>query len=62
MIDLKSIRSDKGLTQQELADECGVGRTTICQIELGVNHPSVELAKRLGERLGVDWTGFFGEE
>ena len=59
MIDLKELRIAKGLTQEQLANECGVQRTTITMIELGENKPSVELAKKLGEIFEVDWKGFF---
>ena len=59
MIDLKELRTAKGLTQEQLASECGVQRTTITMIELGENKPSVELAKKLGVIFEVDWKGFF---
>ena len=59
MIDLKELRTAKGITQEQLASECGVQRTTITMIELGENKPSVELAKKLGVIFEVDWKGFF---
>ena len=59
MLNLKELRIAKGLTQEQLANECGVQRTTITMIELGENKPSVELAKKLGEIFGIDWKGFF---
>lgn len=59
MINLKELRSDKGLTQEEVAEKCNVLRTTISMIESGINNPSVELAKRLGEILNVDWKEFY---
>lgn len=59
MIDLKDLRTEKGLTQEELAKETGVLRTTICMIEIGENKPSVQLAMKLGEVFNVDWKGFF---
>lgn len=59
MIDLKELRTAKGLTQEQLASECGVQRTTITMIEIGENKPSVELAKKLGVIFEVDWKGFF---
>ena len=49
----------KGLTQEQLASECGVQRTTITMIELGENKPSVELAKKLGKIFEVAWSDFF---
>ena len=59
MINLKELRIAKGLTQEQLANECGVQRTTITMIENGENKPSVPLAQKLGQVLEVDWKGFF---
>lgn len=59
MIDLKELRTSKGLSQQELATKCGVIRQTISNIECGLSKPSIDLAKKLGEVLEVDWTLFF---
>ena len=56
---IREMRIAKGLTQEQLANECGVQRTTITMIELGENKPSVELAKKLGVIFEVDWKGFF---
>ena len=62
MIDLKKARTDKGITQQELADKIGVVRQTISNIECGFTRPSVEVAKLISAELGIDWTEFFDEE
>ena len=59
MLNVKSLRIEKGLTQEQLANECGVQRTTITMIELGENKPSVELAKKLGEVFNITWSDFF---
>lgn len=59
LLKLKELRNEKGYTQGELAGKCDVLRTTISMIENGVNKPSVELAKKLGEVFNVDWKGFF---
>ena len=59
MLNVKELRTAKGLTQEQLASECGVQRTTITMIELGENKPSVDLAKKLGVIFEVDWKGFF---
>lgn len=56
---LKKLRKGKGLSQEKLAEMCGVVRQTITMIEMGVNKPSVPLAKKLGEALEVEWTVFF---
>lgn len=59
MLNIKELRTAKGLTQEQLASECGVQRTTITMIELGENKPSVELAKKLGVIFEIDWKEFF---
>lgn len=56
---LKELRKARGLTQAALAGKVGVGKTTISMIEVGVNRPSVKLAKRLGDFFEVEWTIFF---
>ena len=43
----------EGLTQQELADRCGVTRQTIIALESGRYSPSLELAFRLAREFGV---------
>ena len=59
MIDLKKIREDAGLTQEQLAAECHVIRQTISNIECGLSRPSVETAKLIAKVLGFPWTDFF---
>ena len=62
LINVKKLRIEKGLTQEQLANECGVQRTTITMIELGENKPSVELAKKLGEVFSITWSDFFEDD
>ena len=62
MLNIKELRTAKGLTQEQLASECGVQRTTITMIELGENKPSIELAKRLGAIFDVAWSEFFEDD
>ncbi|MGY6562068.1 MAG: helix-turn-helix transcriptional regulator [Luteibaculaceae bacterium] len=44
---LKVARAIKNLTQQELADLCGVSRQAIINIEKNKFNPSVELALKM---------------
>ena len=62
LINIKKLRTEKGMTQEQLANDCGVQRTTITMIELGENKPSVELAKKLGEVFGITWSDFFEDD
>ena len=41
---LKDARSEKGLSQQQLADMVGVSRNTISSIETGQFNPTAKLA------------------
>lgn len=59
MLDLKKARKDAGKTQRELAEECHISFKTVCAIERGRMRPSVEVAKRLADALGLDWTRFY---
>lgn len=62
MLNVKELRTAKGLTQEQLASECGVQRTTITMIELGENKPSIDLAKKLGVIFDVAWSDFFEDD
>ena len=62
MLNIKELRTAKGFTQEQLASECGVQRTTITMIELGENKPSIELAKRLGTIFEVAWSEVFEDD
>lgn len=59
MLELKKLREDAGLSQNQLAKMCGKVRQTIGMIESGQNKPSIELAKKFGEIFGVEWKNFF---
>ena len=61
MIDLKEVRTSKNMSQEELANQCGVIRQTISNIECGLTKPSVELAKKIGKALDFNWIYFFEE-
>jgi putative transcriptional regulator len=53
---IQELRSEKGLTQQSLADAVDVTRATIIAIEKGNYNPSLELAFRLAKvfQTGID--------
>lgn len=61
MIDLKEVRESKGMTQQELADEVGVIRQAISNIECGIAKPSIPTAQKIGKALDFTWSKFFEE-
>lgn len=59
MVDLRTVREKKKLTQQELADKVGVSRQAITNIETGANKPSVELAMKIADVLKFKWYKLF---
>lgn len=51
---MKQRRKELGLTQQQLADLCGLSKTTIFNYENEVSEPTTENLNLLSEVLGVD--------
>jgi putative transcriptional regulator len=50
---LREVRTDRGLTQAQLAEMAGVSRKTINTVENGIFVPSTILSLRLAQVLGV---------
>lgn len=50
---LKTLRNARGLTQQQLAEALSVSRQTVISIENGKYDPSLPLAFRIAQFLGV---------
>jgi putative transcriptional regulator len=50
---LEILRSQKGWTQQDLAERVGVSRQTIISLERGRYNPSIQLAFRLARQFEV---------
>lgn len=59
MFDLQKKREAKKLTQEQLAQKVGISRQAISLIEVGINAPSVETAKKIAEVLEFNWTDFY---
>lgn len=55
-LQLKKIRIERALTQEEVAISCGVSRQTIISLENGTYNPSLLLAFKLAEALSVSIT------
>lgn len=51
---LHNARKRAGITQGELAQKVGMGRTSICNIEGGRQHLSLHVLPALAEALGVE--------
>lgn len=52
-------RKERNLTQEEMACELGMSRQYYNALENGIRKPSIELAKKIAEKLGIEWTIFF---
>ena len=50
---VKELRTECGMTQQQLADMVGVSSRTIISIEKGQYNPSIMLAYRMARVFGV---------
>ena len=60
-MNLKELRTNAKMTQQELADKIGVQRSTIAMIETDKNSITISMAKKLAEVFNISWTNFFNE-
>lgn len=62
MMWLKDLREKSEMTQDAVAERCGLSRSAYGNIENGKRRPSVAVAKALGEVLGFDWTRFYDNQ
>jgi len=56
---LKEVRQQKGLTQEELGTNVGVSRQTIISIERYRYKPSLELAMKIARKLDINTEKLF---
>ena len=56
---LEEQRRKLGLSQNQVADECGIKQGYYSRIENGVCKPSIKLAKKLANVLQINWVEFF---
>lgn len=59
---IKRLRTEKGITQEELADLVGVRRTTVASWECDARVPQIETARKLANLFGVPLTVIVPEE
>ena len=57
---IKNLRKNKGLTQEELASKLNVVRQTVSKWEKGLSVPDAELLKKLAEILETDVSTLLG--
>jgi transcriptional regulator with XRE-family HTH domain len=51
---VKKYRKERGLSQEQLAFECGLHRTYVSGVERGVRNPTVVILERIAVALKVD--------
>lgn len=61
---LKEIREKSGMSQMIVAKKAGISQNYYSSIETGVrgNPLNVDVAKKIAEALGFDWTMFYEED
>ena len=62
MVDLKEKREAKNMSQQQLADEVGITRQAISNIEIGAAKPDVKNAIIIGRVLEFNWVLFYDDK
>jgi transcriptional regulator with XRE-family HTH domain len=50
-LNVKHLRQDLGISQEELAFDCGLHRTYISGVERGVRNPTVKVLERIAKAL-----------
>jgi transcriptional regulator with XRE-family HTH domain len=51
---LKDLRTQRALTQQELADKAGIGKNTVNRIERNDTEPHMSTLRKIAKALDVD--------
>ena len=51
---VRSLREEKGWSQEELADRTGLHRTYISGIERGIRNPTVTIIAKMAKQLDVE--------
>ena len=58
---VRKVRLEQGISQEELADRCGLHRTYISDVELGKRNISLENIERIAISLNRTLSDFFEE-
>lgn len=58
---VRKMRTEEGISQEELADRCGLHRTYISDVELGKRNISLENIERIATALRKSLVEFFRE-
>lgn len=55
-------RTELKLTQKEISKLAGISRSAYSNIEAGKRDPSVAVAKKISDVIGVNWVIFFEDD
>lgn len=58
---VRNIRLSQNISQEELADRCGLHRTYISDVELGKRNVSLENIERIAQSLNISLSSLFME-
>ena len=58
---VRKLRSDRGISQEEFAELCGLHRTYISDVELGKRNVSLENIGRIADALNMPLSELFAE-
>lgn len=58
---VRKLRSERGWSQEEFGDKCGLDRTYVSGIERGVRNPTLSVIATLAAGLGVSIEDLFSE-
>jgi len=59
---LKHLRQEKGMSQEELADRAEINRNYVGMVERSENAATVDMLEKLAEALGAKPVDFFRKE
>jgi len=60
--DIRKVREDMGMTQEEFSEFCGLSRSSIARYELGTNPPNRAALKKIATALNTTVSVLLGEE
>ncbi|WP_447881971.1 helix-turn-helix domain-containing protein [Serratia fonticola] len=56
---VRELRKERGWSQEEFADKCGLDRTYVSGVERGVRNPTLEVINVLATGLSITIKDFF---
>ena len=60
-MNIREKREKLGMSQKELAEKCGIAKSTMCDIEQGRSNPSLPVAVKIAQVLKENSIQFFAD-